>query len=164
MVFRRISVIFLFLAIGSFLASCASNKVIPERAMTVAVWDLDDVSPLASGTANLGDLLSAQIIEVLKKKGEYTVVERERLLLALGELHLGTTSLVDDSTRLRLGKLVGARRMIFGGYQIVGEQMRLDLRLVDIESGRVVKAVKKTTAAGDLSGWLEAAKEAALEL
>ncbi len=97
-------------------------------------------------------------------KGEYSVVERERLLLALEELRLGTTSLVDERFRLDLGRLVGARLMVFGGYQIIGEVMRVDLRLVEVESGKVLKAVEKTTSAADLSGWLSAVSEAVEEL
>lgn len=98
------------------------------------------------------------------EKGKYSVVERERLLLALEELRLGTTSLVDESSRLELGRLVGAQLMVFGGYQIIGEMMRVDLRLVEVESGKVLKAVEKTTSAADLSGWLNATRKAAEEL
>lgn len=53
--------------------------------------------------------------------------------------------------------------MVFGGYQSIGRQMRLDLRLVDVETGRVVKAVQRTTT-GDVTAWIEAAGEAAAEL
>ena len=42
--------------------------------------------------------------------------------------------------------------------------MRLDLRLVEVKSGAIVKASEQFTAAGDLSGWLKAAKEGAGEL
>jgi curli biogenesis system outer membrane secretion channel CsgG len=92
------------------------------------------------------------------------VVERERLLLALQELNLATTSLTDESTRLQIGRIVGAQLMIFGGYQVIVDKMRLDLRLVEVESGSILKAAEKTTSATDVSEWLRAAREAALEL
>jgi len=42
--------------------------------------------------------------------------------------------------------------------------MRLDLRMVKVETGRVIKAAKKTTSAGDLNSWLTIAAEAAQDL
>jgi len=112
----------------------------------------------------LGEILSGQIIETLKKKGNYLVVERRRLLLALEELRLGTTALADESTRLRLGRLVGARWMIFGGYLTVGGEMRLDLRLVEVETGKVRRAVEKTTSSRDVNDWMAAVRKATEEL
>ena len=152
----------MFLIIPLLFISCVST-IRETREVTVAVWDLEDLSPSRSIRPDLGELLSGRIIETLSNR-EYTVIERERLLLALQELNLGTTLLVDEATRLKLGKLMGARYMVFGGYQIIGGQMRLDLRMVEVETGKVLKAVQKTTGAGDLSGWIDAAQKAAEEL
>lgn len=150
---------FIFIIMPLLLISCVSN-IRESREVTVAVWDLEDLSPSRAAQPDLGELLSGRIIETLSHR-EYTVIERERLLLALQELNLGSSMLVDETTRLKLGKLMGARYMVFGGYQVIGGQMRLDLRMVEVETGKVLKAVQKTTAAGDLSGWIDAAQQAA---
>lgn len=149
----------MFLMISLLLISCAST---PQgiREVTIAVWDIENLSPSASPRPDLGELLSGQVIEALKNR-EYNVIERERLLLALQELNLGTTLLVDETTRLKLGRLVGARFMVFGGYQIIGDKMRLDLRLVEVETGKVLKAVQKTAESENISEWLNIAKKAA---
>lgn len=152
----------MFLVIPLLLISCVST-IKESRPVTIAVWNIEDLSPSKSIRPDLGELLSGRIIETLSNR-EYTVIERERLLLVLKELNLGTTMLVDEATRLKLGKLMGARFMVFGGYQIIGGQMRIDLRMVEVETGKVVKAVQKTAAAGDLSGWIEMAGMAAEEL
>ena len=152
------------IAIIALGVSCASKPDLKDRGISVAVWDLDDLSPSSAVRPHLGEIFSSQIIETLKKKGEYTVVERERLLLALEELRLGTTKLVDETTRLKLGKMLGARLMVFGGYQIIGNQIRIDLRMVEVETGKIKKAAEKTTSAIDLQGWIDAAKKAAEEL
>ena len=158
--FSKLWVYWIFLTIPLLFISCASTIIRGSGEVTVAVWDLEDLSPSTSIQPDLGELLSGRIIETLSNR-EYTVIERERLLLALQELNLGTTLLVDEATRLKLGKLMGARYMVFGGYQIIGGQMRLDLRMVEVETGKVLKAVQKTSAAGDLSGWIDAAQKAA---
>jgi curli biogenesis system outer membrane secretion channel CsgG len=112
---------------------------------------------------DLGDLLSSRIIETVQQEG-YTTIEREKLEIALRELNLGSSSLADSSTQLRIGRIAGASRMIFGAYQVVGNQMRLDLRVVEVETGRILKSSEKTAGGGDLSGWLKAAEAAAKEL
>ncbi len=154
----------IFVVLVAFVASCATKPVSYKEGTTVAAWDLENLSPMECGRPDLGELLSAKVIETFKETGNYTVVERERLLLVLEELGLGTTSLADETTRLRIGRIVGARLMVFGAYQVIADKMRLDLRLVEVETGSILKAAQKTTSAADLSGWLKAAREATTEL
>jgi curli biogenesis system outer membrane secretion channel CsgG len=151
---------------GLFLCcfSCATTPDMGAGRSTVAVWDLEDVSPVSS-RVDVGELLSAEVSGALQRKGEYTIVERTRLVRVLEELHLGSSELADDETRLRVGRLLGARYMVFGGYQIVGSQLRLDLRLVEVETGKIRKAVSRIApSTGGMSGWLEAAGKAGAEL
>ncbi len=133
----------------------------------VAVWNLENLS-LTDGVGfdlnEMGEILSAKIIETTSETIGRMVVEREQLLLALEELNLGTTSLVDESVRLKIGKIVGAKLMVLGAYMVVETQMRLDLRLVEVETGKVLNATKKTVPAGNMTQWLNAAKIATEEL
>jgi TolB-like protein len=147
-----------------FLTSCAAPPALPERGAAIAVWPVEDLSPAMGSRPDLGELLADQVIDTLQKREGYVVVERKRLALALEELRLGTTALADETTRLRLGKIVGARWMIFGGYLVVGDQMRLDLRLVEVETGKVKKAVQKTTSSKDWNDWMASARKATEEL
>jgi curli biogenesis system outer membrane secretion channel CsgG len=140
--------------------SCAATPDMSERKATVAVWELEDMSPVSS-RVDVGELLSAEVSGALQRTGVYVVVERARLLRVLEELRLGSSELADDETRLRVGRLLGARYMVFGGYQVVGSQLRLDVRLVEVETGKIRKAVSRTApSAGGMSGWLEAAGKA----
>jgi curli biogenesis system outer membrane secretion channel CsgG len=154
----------ILLTAALLMVSCANSPNVRKSVPTVAIWNLDDLSPTVFNQPDLGELLSNQIISFVQETGEYSVIEREQLLLALEELHLGTTSMVDETTRLKLGKISGAQLMVFGGYQVIGKTMRLDLRLVEVETGRVKKAVQETTSALDISGWLDSARAAAQEL
>ena len=145
------------------LSSCATEPLRDDLRKGLAVWDLEDVSP-GESRADLGEIMSARTIEVLQNKGNYTVVERTRLVRVLEELRIGSSTLADEETRLRVGRLVGARFMVFGGYQIIGGVIRVDLRLVEVETGKVLKAVQKTSKSKDLTGWLDTAGKAAAEL
>jgi hypothetical protein len=149
-----------------FLSGCASRpavRTIPEysRGSVVAVWNLENMSVKGSLSLNdMNEFLTAKVSETLKEKGGYQIIERERLLLALEELHLGSSTLADETSRLQVGKILGAQLMVFGGYQQVGEQFRLDLRMIEVQSGAVVRTGEKTVRATDISGWLQAAEDA----
>ena len=145
-------------------AGCTTASCKDQQAPAVAVWDLENLSPNEAIGVDMGELLAAKVIETLKETGSLQVVERERLILALEELDLSSSKLVDEATRLRIGRIIGARFMVFGGYFVIGGMMRLDLRLVEVETGRIVKAAQRVTAAGDINGWLNAAGQAAEEL
>ena len=145
-------------------AGCAKGTLQSEQPSTLAVWDVENLSPDPAGQPDLGEILSAKIIETIKSGGTHPVVERERLILALEELNLGSSELADDATRLNIGALVGARFMVFGAYQQIGELMRLDLRLVNVETGKIVSASQRTVTGSNLSAWIEATQAATREL
>jgi len=143
---------------------CAFATIAPAMEKVVAVWDLENLNPDVPMDAAVGDLLAAAVIETIAASGRFEVVERERLLLALEELNLGSTDLVSEDSRLRIGKILGARWMVFGTYFVFQETMCLDLRLVEVETGRIVKAAQRISPSPDINEWLKAAREAALEL
>jgi len=147
-----------------FFVSCATGPVPVDRGKTVAVWDLENLTPGEGGLPDFGEALSARVIETIREKDDYTVVERERLVLVLEELNLGTTALVDESTRLQLGRMVGARFMVFGGYQVIARQMRVDLRLVEVETGKITQTAQRTITGTNLMMWLDATGDAAQDL
>lgn len=153
-----------FALMGLFFFGCAAPQVVYEKGTSVAVWDFENLSPMKGGHPDLSEFLSAKVAGTIKAKGYYNIVERQRLLLLLDELNLGTSMLVDEATGLQLGRMVGARLMVFGGYLVFAGQMRLDLRLVDVETGGVIKTAEKTVSATELTGWLKAAETAANEM
>lgn len=161
---RALTLILLVLgALVALVFGCAS---LPEEKPkpSVAVWDLEDLSPGANARPDLGGLLASEIIQTIKQTGTIEVVEREKLLNILVELRMGSSSLTQESARLKVGRMIGAREMVFGGYMVVGSTMRIDLRRVEVETGRVIRTAKQTAAAGDLAGWLGAVRQAAAAL
>ncbi|BBO75512.1 hypothetical protein DSCW_29290 [Desulfosarcina widdelii] len=108
--------------------------------------------------------MTAAVMEAVEANGDYALVEREKLLAVLQELSLGSSELAAESTGLRIGRIVGARLMLFGACQAVASQMRVDLRLVEVETGKVIQTAQKTTSAGDLPRMMQVAAEAAREL
>lgn len=158
------------LAVLLLLSACGAERVayVPKQygpGSVVAVWDLEDLSIMENPVLrDMKDFLELTIIDTLREKGGYEMIERQKLVLALEELNLGSSELADESSRLKVGKILGAQLMVFGGYQLVADELRIDLRLVEVESGAVIKADEVTRKSADMDGWLKTAEEAAIRL
>ena len=147
------------------LAACAAGSTPGAgQPIAIAVWDLEDLSALPAGLPGMGEMLAVQIAARLGGSDHYQVVERQQLVKVMEELHLGSSDLADPHTRLKLGRIIGAHQMVFGAFQTVGSLVRLDLRRVDVASGRILQTATTSAPAADMGGWLRAADQAAEEL
>jgi TolB-like protein len=85
--------------------------------------------------------LAQMLISDLSQHDAYVVVERDRLEDVLGELKLNQTKAFDKATANKIGKLLGARFMVMGGYFDVMGTLRVDARVVEVETGRIVRSI-----------------------
>ena len=135
---------------------CIPSSQLYEKGTGIAVWDFEITDP--KGNVRRDPFLSGKIIKRLLKEGYYDVIARDRLLVVLKELNLDTSLLADEHTRLKLGKIVGARLMVFGDIiEITYNRMMIHLRLVDVETGKILSAVEKyyNPAPSDKSQWIK---------
>ena len=72
------------------------------------------------------------------------VVDRSRIKELIGEQDLGASGRVDAATAARIGKLVGARYMVMGGFVDTYGTMRLDIQIVNTETSEIEKADRTT--------------------
>lgn len=86
--------------------------------------------------APLGHGLSEMISVDLANIDDLTLVERTRLQELLRELELAQTEYVDQSTAPRMGQLLGAGRLVGGGYNVLGDEtLRTDITLAELMEG-----------------------------
>lgn len=85
--------------------------------------------------------LAQMLISDLAGDERYEVVERDRLQALLDELKLNQSKKIDRSTANRMGKLLGARFLVLGGYFDLMGRLRVDARVVEVETGKVVKSI-----------------------
>lgn len=113
--------------------------------------DDEQYAPLAYG-------LSEMITVDLANIDELTLVERTRLNELLDELQLSQSEYVDQSTAPRVGQLVGAGRLVGGGYNILGEEtLRTDVTLAEL--GEEVQSPDLDTRSGALDQLFALEKE-----
>ena len=80
---------------------------------------------------------------------EIRVVERTRLKAILEEQGLTKSGQVDAASAARVGKLLGARELVLGSFFDLAGTLRIDARVVEVETGRVVRSVGVNGPAGD---------------
>ncbi len=65
------------------------------------------------------------------------LVERSQVQKLLQEQQFSQSGYVDESSAPKLGKLLGAKIVVLGSYQKVGDQLQANVRFVDVETGQV---------------------------
>lgn len=89
------------------------------------------LDPLEKGLAEM-------IITDLSKVKALRVVERVRLQKLIEEMNLGETDLVNQKTAPRLGKLLGAYRLVKGSYfDMVNDKVRIDALVAETKTGDI---------------------------
>jgi TolB-like protein len=122
---------------GPVFALAPAQTVAPA---TAAVWDFDNDAPTNSKHELWGTALASFMIADLGASQNLRVIDREHLAAVMREQRLSMTSLSDNATRLRVGKIIGARYFIFGTYTIVGNEAALTARMVEVETGQILVA------------------------
>ncbi len=72
------------------------------------------------------------------------IVTRSQLDQLMAEQDLGASGRVDAETAARLGRLVGAKYMVMGGFIDLYGDMTMTTQIVDSETSEIVKAEKVT--------------------
>jgi TolB-like protein len=83
--------------------------------------------------------IAGMMISELTQNPAARVVERQEIQRLVDEQNLGAQGRVDPQTAAKIGKLVGARYMVMGTFVDFYGDFRVDVRLINTETGEVVK-------------------------
>ena len=109
-----------------------------------SLYDREKLDPLRKGLADM-------FITELSKVSAFKVVERAQLQQILEEMKLGQSGMLDARTAVQVGKLLGAQHLVFGSFmQLNKKQIRIDIRIVDVETGLTIKAEQESGKPKDL--------------
>jgi len=133
----RFFLIFLFLTASAFAL---------EPKPTLAVLDFennsffkpDEVQSLSKGLAQI-------LITELNRSGAVRIVERQKLRSLVDELKLAQSGVISEENSIQVGKMAGAKHLVFGGYMVMmDDKIRIDVRIVEVETGLTLKAGEAT--------------------
>lgn len=120
-----------------------------------SVTEPEKYAPLSKG-------LSAMLTTDLKNSNTtLQIIEREKIQAILKEIALGQSGSVDQSTAVKAGKLLGAQSIVFGSFMVLGNNVRIDARIINVETGEVLMAEFIT---GDIGGFINIAVDLAAKI
>jgi tetratricopeptide (TPR) repeat protein/predicted Ser/Thr protein kinase len=89
----------------------------------------------------LGTGLLETLSSELRRGAGQALLAQEAMLAARRRLGVSEVPR-DDASALRLGREAGAARVLVGGYQVLGERVRVTASLLDVASGALLHACK----------------------
>ena len=98
----------------------------------------------------IGSGIAETVSADLKNVQGLTVIGRERVFDALRNLDPGEEQSQDDRFGIEIGRGLGARWIVSGAYQRLGQVIRITARFVDVATGAVVRNVKIDGALGEI--------------
>jgi TolB-like protein len=87
--------------------------------------------------AELSAGIQELMITTLAMSSNLRVVERRKLQAILDEQKLASSSEIDQSTAIRVGRILGAQHFVAGGAIIFNGDVRIDVRAFNTETSRV---------------------------
>lgn len=134
--------------------SLPSAVVAQEDVPTVAVMDFTGFMMGAGSEAqvSLGKAVSAMLVTEFSGREGIRVVERAEIQDMLREQDLALSGRLDESSAIEIGQLVGAGYVLHGQVSSVVEDLRMDIRAVDVETSEVVAVMKKNDRTDALLG------------
>ena len=99
-----------------------------------SVTEPEHYEPLTNG-------LSAMLITDLSNQvSTLKLIERDKIQALLKEIALSQSGAIDQSTAVRAGTILGAQATTFGSFMVLGNQVRIDARIVKVETSEVLMA------------------------
>lgn len=99
-----------------------------------SITEPEKYAPLSNGLAAM------LITDLNKNESVLTVIERNKIKSILKEIALGQLGGVDQSTAIEAGKILGAQSIGFGSFTVMGDIIRIDVRIIKVESSELVMA------------------------
>jgi curli biogenesis system outer membrane secretion channel CsgG len=150
-----------FLALGVFLAAAGPSNA--QEKPRVGVLRFTNHTSAGWWSASVGSELSDMLASELVSTRSFQVLDRKDIEAVLGEQDLSDTDRVDPATKVKMGKLKGAKYLVaatvssyeestkgksggisVGGLSLGGSKEKtyvaVDLKIIDTETGEIVDA------------------------
>jgi hypothetical protein len=89
-------------------------------------------------TVNLSGYIIDELTSSITTDGRLVVVDRQNIQVLQSELEFQMSGDVSDETAQRIGQKIGAEIIISGGFSQIGDEYRLSIRAIGVETARVM--------------------------
>ena len=130
-----------------------SANVVIAQITRVAILDFDNISGIGKYDG-LGKAMSSMLISDIEANvspKRLQLVERAQIQKILKEQNFQTSGSINKNTSVKTGKLLGVNYLLVGDVYILNDQLIINARLINTETGDIVFSKKQE---GKTIGWL----------
>ncbi|MFN8672777.1 MAG: CsgG/HfaB family protein [Candidatus Sericytochromatia bacterium] len=120
----------------AFLSNAEAKKIIAVLPFEV-LSDNTEYKQFGLGTT---DSLSVALTTI----PDFIMVERGKISSIIKEQGFQNSGFTDDKNSVKLGKILGAQVLVVGTIQVFEKQFRIVSSFIEVETGRILKAIKVT--------------------
>lgn len=113
----------------------------PKLENAVAVMTFSNITGEPSDEW-IGSGIAETVTSDLKKVRGLSVIGRERTFEVLKDIQTGALNDFDESVAIDIGRRLAAAWILGGGFQRIGEMIRITARVIDVNTGEVIRTVK----------------------
>lgn len=102
-----------------------------------------------AGPPETGKMVTEIVTTVFVQSDAFILVERQQLDKVLNEIELNQSGVVDEAGDMETGGISGLDVLVTGGISQIGNEQRVDARVIDVKTGQIVLAETLTPAPGN---------------
>lgn len=136
-----------------------ATLALAQQQESIAVLDLEGRGIAAIEAASLTDRLRSYLVQT----DAITVVERGAMDQILREQDFQLLGCTSDECAVEVGQLLGVTRMVAGSIGKLGSMYTMDLRVVDVGTGKIVQSIIRDYR-GEIEGLLAEMSQIANDL
>jgi curli biogenesis system outer membrane secretion channel CsgG len=122
---------------GPSMIASVDNQI--GKPKTIAIMDFANTTgdkKLTQWGRDYAELLTLEF----SKDDRFRLVERKEINKILEEIELNRSGYVDTKNAIKIGRMLGAQIMVLGVLLEINSNLRVDIHLVEPESGKILKA------------------------
>lgn len=123
----------------AFAPSLSAQDDVP----TVAVLDFSSFMMGEGGASiQLGKAISAMLVTEFSNREGIRIIERQRLNELIREQDIAFSGRVEEA--IEVGKMLGMQYVLLGQVTSIVDNLRMDIRAVDVETSEIITVMKKS--------------------
>lgn len=115
-----------------------------QTAPTVAVLDFNAASVTLEDASAIGRGLADMIMTELSSRPNVKLIERQQIDDLVQKRQIVLSGRVTDAVAMEIGQLLGANYLVTGQVLMQKDLARMDIRMLDVESGEIYRSRKLT--------------------
>ncbi|MHB9156293.1 MAG: CsgG/HfaB family protein, partial [Endomicrobiales bacterium] len=134
----------LILLVRPFLFLGAAEHTYTKARLAVIGFDSKNMDP------GIVEVVTEFVQSRIENSQVYILIERYKVEKVLAEQAFQYRGVVDETTAIQIGKILGAEKLVLGSINRMGQNAFISGRIVDVETGEIEIAASETGSTDDI--------------